>query len=257
MRSSAALPIDKFNFRGAREVLAEVVRRLGFALQLCTLRYPGRLPRPGEFIPPEILRFLAEQLDIGADDLASYGIRRATRYEQLDALRRDFGYSTFAQAHQAEMQAWLTPIALTTTSGIVVARTLIEELRRRRIAAPGETVIERLVAAAMLQTDRHVAKQLVGNLSSQQLAALDGLLGKHDGTNLSEIAWARLPAGTVGHRSLIRIIERLQLLRSLRIDPAAAEGVHPERLRQLAREGARLSAQHFRRRCVRRIPKGA
>jgi hypothetical protein len=35
-------------------------------------------------------------------------------------------------------------------------------------------------------------------------------------------------------------------LRSLQLDPTAAEGVHPERLRQLAREGARLSAQHLR-----------
>jgi TnpA family transposase len=58
--------------------------RLGFALQLCTLRYPGRLPRPGEFIPAEILNFLAVQLDRGFDNLASYGARRATRYEQLE-----------------------------------------------------------------------------------------------------------------------------------------------------------------------------
>jgi TnpA family transposase len=70
--------------------------RLGFALQLSTLRYPGRLPRPGEFIPAEILNFLAVQLDLDADNLASYGARSATRYEQLEALRREFGYSTFA-----------------------------------------------------------------------------------------------------------------------------------------------------------------
>ena len=31
--------------------------RLGFALQLCALRYPGRLLRPGELIPAEALRF--------------------------------------------------------------------------------------------------------------------------------------------------------------------------------------------------------
>jgi TnpA family transposase len=220
--------------------------RLGFALQLFTLRYPGRLPRPGEFIPAEILNFLAVQLDLDFDNLASYGARRATRYEQLEVLRREFGYSTFAQSHYAEMQAWLAPIALTTTSGLAVARTLLEELRRRRIAAPGETVIERLVGAALLQADRHVAKQLAGSLSSQQLAAADKLLDLRDGTNLSEFAWARLPPGVVGHRSLTRLIEQVQLLRSLQLDPTAAEGVHPERLRQLAREGARLSAQHLR-----------
>src|SRR3954454_18988166 len=32
--------------------------RIGFALQLCALRYPGRLLRPGELIPAEALRFI-------------------------------------------------------------------------------------------------------------------------------------------------------------------------------------------------------
>jgi TnpA family transposase len=48
--------------------LATVGRRrrnhnqLGFALQLCVLRYPGRLLRPGELIPESALRFVADQL---------------------------------------------------------------------------------------------------------------------------------------------------------------------------------------------------
>jgi len=32
--------------------------RFGFALQLCALRYPGRLLTPGEVIPLEVTRFL-------------------------------------------------------------------------------------------------------------------------------------------------------------------------------------------------------
>lgn len=36
--------------------------RLGFALQLCALRYPGRLLRPGAVIPERALRFVADQL---------------------------------------------------------------------------------------------------------------------------------------------------------------------------------------------------
>ena len=51
--------------------------RLGFALQLCALRYPGQLLSPGEIIPPEVLRFLAAQLK--ADDLLPYASREETR----------------------------------------------------------------------------------------------------------------------------------------------------------------------------------
>lgn len=55
--------------------LAAVDRRrgghnqLGYALQLCTFRYPGRLLRPGEAIPEPALRFVAEQIYVGADAL--------------------------------------------------------------------------------------------------------------------------------------------------------------------------------------------
>jgi hypothetical protein len=36
------------------------------------------------------------------------------------------------------------------------------------------------------------------------------------------------------------------VLRAIGLDPACAEGVHPERLRKLAREGERFTAQHLR-----------
>ena len=41
--------------------------RLGFALQLCAFRYPGRLLVVGEAIPRNVLRFIAAQLGRRAD----------------------------------------------------------------------------------------------------------------------------------------------------------------------------------------------
>ncbi|MEM8625809.1 MAG: DUF4158 domain-containing protein, partial [Pseudomonadota bacterium] len=61
--------------------------RLGFALQLCALRFPGRVIRPGETVPLAVLRFLAEQLDIDPAALGRYAERAPTRYEHLDTLR--------------------------------------------------------------------------------------------------------------------------------------------------------------------------
>jgi TnpA family transposase len=37
--------------------------QLGYALQLCAFRYPGRLLRPGEAIPETGLHFVANQLE--------------------------------------------------------------------------------------------------------------------------------------------------------------------------------------------------
>ncbi|MGB6639122.1 MAG: hypothetical protein WBF12_26045 [Bradyrhizobium sp.] len=58
--------------------------------------------------------------------------------------------------------------------------------------------------------------------------------------------WARQPPGAPGHRALARLVEQRTALSAIGLDPASAESVHPERLRKLAREGARFTAQHLR-----------
>ena len=43
--------------------------KIGFALQLCVLRYPGRLLSSGEVIPEKVLRFIAAQLGLIGDEV--------------------------------------------------------------------------------------------------------------------------------------------------------------------------------------------
>lgn len=53
--------------------------QLGLALQLCALRYPGRLIQRGEVIPGAALTFLADQLGVDPDALADFARRSPTR----------------------------------------------------------------------------------------------------------------------------------------------------------------------------------
>lgn len=221
--------------------------RLGFALQLCALRHPGRLLRPNELIPEEALQFVADQLGVDPGSLERYAVREATRYHQLSALREIFGFRELTQPDRQDFGVWLLPVALATTSGAAVVRTLVDELRRRRIALPRVTLIEAMASRAMLQADRHVAEQLNRDLTSDQRRSLEALLVIPPGSKASELAWVRQPAGAVGHRAFRAIIDRLELLRDIDLDPACADGVHPERMRRLAMEGARMSAQHLTR----------
>ena len=45
--------------------------RLGYALQLCALRYPGRHLQRGEVLPAVMLDHIAEQVGVGADQSAT------------------------------------------------------------------------------------------------------------------------------------------------------------------------------------------
>jgi len=220
--------------------------QLGYALQLCAFRYPGRLLRPGEAIPETALHFVANQLRVSADVLAAYAARPQTRREQLDGLREAFGFQMYAHGHGREMLAWLLPVALATTNALTVAAALTDELRRRKILAPGPSVIERLIAAVLVVAERHVAGQLTRTLTSAQTEALDALLGSKEDASTSVLAWTRQPPGAPGHKALKRIVDQLARLRTIGLDPAVADGVHAERLRKLAREGGRFTAQHLR-----------
>ena len=220
--------------------------RLGFAIQLCALRFPGRLLQPGEVVPQEVLVFVADQLDLPPDVLVDYAARPQTRYDQLDALYSVYGFQTFTRPSQHKLAQWLLPVALTTTSGAALAGLLLEELRRRAIAAPGPSVIERLVATALLKAERHVDRQIDASLTGPQRDALEALLEIQADTALSVLAWTRQATGLAGHRALARLIDQLVRLRSLAIDPSILEGIHTDRRRVLMREGMRLSAQHLK-----------
>ena len=220
--------------------------RLGFTLQLCALRYPGRLLRPGEPIPPPALNHLARQLNVDPGALAAYAARFQTRYEQLDDLRRLFGFTAPERPQRRELLDWMLPVALATTRAAAIAAALMDEIRRRQFIAPGPSVIERMVATAVLMAERRVASQLAGGLPATQAGALDVLLQTKEGTSTTTLAWARQPAGAPGHRALTRLLDQRACLHGIGLDPELTAGVHPERLRQLAREGGRFTAAHLR-----------
>lgn len=81
--------------------------RFGFALQLCVLRYPGRVLASGELIPAEVIEFIGAQLGLRADDLVDYAAREETRHEHLAELRALYGFRTFSGRGARELKEWL------------------------------------------------------------------------------------------------------------------------------------------------------
>src|SRR6266478_9784438 len=57
--------------------------RLGFAVQLALLKFPGRTLMEVKEVPRAVLNAIAEQIDVPASAFASYGERENTLYEHL------------------------------------------------------------------------------------------------------------------------------------------------------------------------------
>jgi TnpA family transposase len=73
--------------------------RLGFALQLTTVRFLGTfLPNPLD-VPAEVVAYLAEQLGIADPSCVErYTERRTTRFEHVEEIKGAYGLRDFAEA---------------------------------------------------------------------------------------------------------------------------------------------------------------
>jgi len=120
--------------------------RLGFAVQLCLIRHPGRTPDPDETLPAAFLAFIAGQVDALPEDYAAYHHRPQTRREHLADIMAAGGYHTFVRQTFRDLSDWLLAIAQVTRDPLALANILVDELRRRRVLLPPAAVLELIPA---------------------------------------------------------------------------------------------------------------
>ncbi len=110
--------------------------RIGFAVQLCYMRYPGLILGFGETPFSPLLNLAAEQLKISTDAWNEYGKRDQTRREHLVELKSVFGFQTFTTAHYKPSVSSLKELAWQTDKGIILACALVQYFRSKLILLP-------------------------------------------------------------------------------------------------------------------------
>jgi hypothetical protein len=220
--------------------------RLGFALQLGALRYPGRLLHPGEVLPSMFVAFIAEQIGVAPDALGGYAFRANTKYEHSAALQDALGYRPLEGLPRREIEPWLGHAALMVRTGSELAFGFRDELRRRKIIVPAITTIERLCAAALTQCERTVLARLTEGLNREQIGRLDQLLDIAPDATRTWLGWLRQPPGAASAAAFYATIERLRHVREFGLEAERASLVPRHHLVRLAREGERLSLSHLR-----------
>lgn len=222
------------------------VNRLGFAVQLCYLRFPGTVLNIDQSPFPPLLHLVSNQIKVPAESWADYGKREQTRREHLVELQAWLNLSPFAIADFRRFVHQLAELAQQTDRGIVLAEALVEILRQQRIIMPALDVIERVCSEALTRGTRQVFKALTAPLSANHQLALDGLLTLREGTKGSGLIWLRQPPGPPKPKHLLAHLERLKTIRELWLPDGLERAIHQNRLLKLAREGGQMTAQHLR-----------
>ncbi|TVT54828.1 MAG: Tn3 family transposase [Azoarcus sp. PHD] len=215
--------------------------RLGFAVQLCYLRFPGIILGIDQPAFPPLLKLVADQLKAPVERWSDYGQRGQTRREHLVELQTVFGFRPFTMSHYRQAVHALTDLALQTDKGIVLAEALIEHLRRHSIILPAINAIERICAEAITRANRRIYAALSDPLSDIHRHRLDDLLKRRDNGKTTWLAWLRQSPAKPNSRHMLEHIERLKTWQALGLPAGIERSVHQNRLLKIAREGSQMT----------------
>ncbi len=185
--------------------------RLGFAVQLCYLRFPGIILGIDEQPFPPLLKLVADQLKVSIESWNEYGLREQTRREHLVELQTMFGFQPFTMNQYRQAVHTMTELAMQTDKGIVMANALIDYLRQRSIILPAINAVERACAEALTRANRRIYDTLAEPLSDSHRHRLDDLLKLRDNNKTTTLAWLRLSPIKPNSRHMLEHIERLKV----------------------------------------------
>jgi TnpA family transposase len=156
-----------------------------------------------------------------------------------------FGYTAFDRNHFREIVAFAMPVAQTVAQPLLLAGTVIDELRRRRVLLPPPAVIEAIVRHARQQAEQLTHEILTSGIEPDKLTMLDALLTRRSDQGTTWLAWLRNAPQSPAPRNILRLLERLDHVRNLGLDLARAAMIPSATFDRLADEAVRITPQHL------------
>jgi len=233
--------IRHFTLESADRVECELRRRpqnkLGFAVQLCTMRRTGRLLSENEQPPAVAVKYLAEQLGIDARLYEFYARRVQTRF---DHGRHLMDYLSLRAASKEDRRAALIAaieVATNGDHGLPIAIAVVAEFRKRNALLPSLHSIEKIGLGGRAIARRRAENAIIAGISLDRLASLDKLLEVDPSIGQTRFHWLRSAPEAPGASNLVGLTERIAFLRTLEIDPRLQMRISSGRWDQMIREG--------------------
>lgn len=213
--------------------------KLGFALQLCAFRYPGRLLTAGEVIPLPVAEFLAAQIGVKNQELSGYAETDVTRRRHLIELRSIYGYKMFSGHGARDLKVWLEDKAETSRTNEDLVKRFVGECRHAQIILPSTSTIERLCADALVAAERRIEARIIGRLSEAIKIQLDALLTESADSRISQFIWLRQFEVGKNSADMNRLLDRLEILQGIELHVDVLDSIPPHQITRLRRQGER------------------
>ena len=219
--------------------------RLGFAVQLGTVRFLGTFLPDAINVPASVVSFVATQIDVAPTDLAGYSAREPTHREHAGEIQRRYGYRDFTDPREhfalvrwLYARAWVSAERPSVLFDLATAR-LVE----RKVLLPGVSVLTRLVAQVRDRTALRLWRTLAAAPNAAQRTRLEGLLELADGARYSTLDRLRRAPISASAAGLVAGLDRVRDIRGLGVSDIDVAAIPAGRMAALARHAVAARAQ--------------
>ncbi|WP_205205136.1 Tn3 family transposase [Azonexus hydrophilus] len=211
--------------------------RLGFAVQLGTLRYLGTFLEDPLAVPAPVLHTLAKQLRIKTFDDAKAYSTCEQRWQHATEIQTHYGYVEITERQIGfHLTRWLYALCWTGTDRpTVLFERAVTWLVTHKVLLPGSSTLERYIARLRSRVEERLWHALGRGISSEQQVRLESLLLVPVGSRSSPLDQLRKGPVMVSSRSLVVALMRLRSVRELGIRLPAAARIPATRVAALAR----------------------
>lgn len=217
--------------------------RIGFAVQLALLRHPGFGFTLEEGAPAHFVAFMGEQIGVAASAFGGYAARPATASVHAREAEATLGLRQPTNADLPFLIDAGAQAAWSTDRGVPIVVGITEALRASCITLPAASVIERAGIAGRARARQRTYDALLAGVPVDSLAKLDAVLVVDLRTGLTPLAWLRDIVTSPTPDNVRGLLDRLARVREIGLPAIIGDAIHPDRLRQLVREGRASSAQ--------------
>ena len=210
----------------------------------CYLQHPGRAMRAGERPPEGLLIFVAAQLGLVPGMVDEYIASDRNRQRHALESQEQLGLLPYGRLAATSLLADLLPHAIENDRLAYLAELVMETCRERKIIVPSPGGLERICGELRTLARNEVHRRLSEGLTAIQRQRLDALTERRDTSGQNWLTWLRQMPQAAKTAGMLGVIERLNHVRAIGIEPGRGHLVHQTRMAQLAREAGRTTVQH-------------
>ncbi|HAC0175331.1 TPA_asm: Tn3 family transposase [Listeria monocytogenes] len=222
--------------------------RLGFAVQLAVLRYPGWPYTHIKNIPDSVIHYISKQIGATPSSLSLYPQRENTLWDHLKEIRSEYAFVNFTLKEYRMTFKHLHQLALENGDAMHLLHECISFLRKSKIILPAFTTLERMVWEARAMAEKKLFYTLSQSLTNEQKEKLEEVITlQHPSeSNKTILGWLKEPPEHPSPETFLKVIERLEYIRGMELETVQISHLHRNRLLQLSRLGSRYEPYAFR-----------